>query len=381
MPEKRYLMTPGPTPVPPQVLAAIAEPMIHHRASDFRSHYGSCLERLKQVCRTQSDVLLFTSSGTGAWESAVVNLCAPGQRVVAVTAGSFGDRWEKLAQAFGADVVPLRYAWGETPDPADLRAKLAEIGGAPVAFVVQSETSTGVVSDIQGFAQVAQEAGTTLVVDAVSSLGAVPLEMDAWGVDVVISGSQKALMTPPGLGLAAVSQRAFAQARGVEQPRFYWDWENTRAAQAKVDAPFTPAVSLVIGMNVALGLILGEGLETVYERHVRLGRACRAGIKALGLELFSPDEDRSAVVTAVRSPGGLDSGELVKVLRDRYGVTIAGGQGDLKGKIFRVGHIGWFDLFDIITALTAIEIALVDLGADVVRGAAVGAAVAAFQAA
>ncbi len=381
MPEKRYLMTPGPTPVPPQVLAAMAEPMIHHRAADFRKHYGECLARLKQVARTESDVLLFTASGTGAFESAVVNLCAPGERVVAITAGSFGDRWVKLAQAFGADVVPIRYAWGETPNPDDLRAKLAEIGGAPVAFVVQSETSTGVVSDVEAFAKVARAAGTTLVVDAVSSLGAVPLEMDAWGVDVVVSGSQKALMTPPGLGLVAVSRNAFEHAARVKQPRFYWDWEKTRAAQAKVDAPFTPAVSLVIGMNVALGLILEEGLENAFARHVKLGRACRAGIKAMGLELFSPDEDRSAVVTAVKSPAGIDSGELVKVLRDRYGVTIAGGQGDLKGKIFRVGHIGWFDLFDITTALTAIEIALVELGADVVRGAAVGAAVTAFQAA
>jgi aspartate aminotransferase-like enzyme len=381
MPEKRYLMTPGPTPVPPQVLAAMAEPMIHHRAADFRKHYGECLARLKQVTRTESDVLMFTSSGTGAFESAVVNLCAPGERVVAVTAGSFGDRWVKMAQAFGADVVQVKYAWGETPQPADLEAKLKEIGGAPVAFVVQSETSTGVVSDIEAFAKVANAAGTTLVVDAVSSLAAVPLEMDAWGVDVVISGSQKALMTPPGIGLAAVSQRAFEHAARVKQPRFYWDWEKTRAAQAKVDAPFTPAVSLVIGMNVALGLILEEGLENAFERHVKLGRATRAGIKAMGLELFSPDEDRSAVVTAVNSPAGVDSGDLNKVLKDKYGVTIAGGQGDLKGKIFRIGHIGWFDLFDITTTLTAVEIALTELGADITRGAAVNAAVTAFQAA
>ncbi len=380
MPAKRYLMTPGPTPVPPQVLAAMAEPMIHHRAADFRKHYGECLARLKQVTCTESDVLLFTASGTGAFESAVVNLCAPGERVVAVTAGSFGDRWVKLAQAFGADVVQLKYAWGETPQAADLEAKLKEIGGAPVAFVVQSETSTGVVSDIEAFAKVAQAAGTTLVVDAVSSLAAVPLEMDAWGVDVVISGSQKALMTPPGLGLAAVSQRAFEHASRVKQPRFYWDWEKTRAAQAKVDAPFTPAVSLVIGMNVALGMILEEGLETAFDRHVRLGRATRAGIKAMGLTLFSPDEDRSAVVTAVNSPAGIDSGDLNKLLKNKYGVTIAGGQGDLTGKIFRIGHIGWFDLFDITTTLTAIEIALAELGADIVRGTAVNAAVAAFQA-
>ncbi len=381
MPEKRYLMTPGPTPVPPQVLAAMAEPMIHHRAADFRKHYGECLARLKQVARTESDVLMFTSSGTGAFESAIVNLCAPGERVVAVTAGSFGDRWVKMAQAFGADVVPIKYAWGETPQPADLEAKLKEIGGAPVTFVVQSETSTGVVSDIEGFAKVARAAGTTLVVDAVSSLAAVPLEMDAWGVDVVISGSQKALMTPPGIGLAAVSKRAFEHAASVKTPRFYWDWEKTRAAQAKVDAPFTPAVSLVIGMNIALGLILEEGLENAFERHLKLGRACRAGIKAMGLELFSPDEDRSAVVTAVNSPAGIDSGDFTKLLKDTYGVTIAGGQGDLKGKIFRIGHIGWFDLFDITTTLTACEIALAQLGADIVKGKAVEAAVAAYQAA
>lgn len=381
MPEKRYLMTPGPTPVPPQVLAAMAEPMIHHRAADFRKHYGDCLQRLKQVARTESDVLLFTSSGTGAFESAVVNLCAPGERVVAVTAGSFGDRWVKMAQAFGADVVQVKYQWGETPSPADLEAKLREIGGAPVAFVVQSETSTGVVSDVEAFARVARAAGTTLVVDAVSGLAAVPLEMDAWGVDVVVSGSQKALMTPPGIGLAAVSPRAFEHAARVKTPRFYWDWEKTRAAQAKVDAPFTPAVSLVIGMNVALGLILEEGLENAFDRHRRLGRACRAGIKAMGLELFSPDEDRSAVVTAVKSPAGVDSGDFTKLLKDTYGVTIAGGQGDLKGKIFRIGHIGWFDLFDITTTLTACEIALAQLGADIVKGAAVEAAVAAYQAA
>jgi aspartate aminotransferase-like enzyme len=178
-----------------------------------------------------------------------------------------------------------------------------------------------------------------------------------------------------------VSQRAFEQAARVKQPRFYWDWEKTRAAQAKVDAPFTPAVSLVIGMNVALGLILEEGLENAFERHVKLGRATRAGIKAMGLELFSPDEDRSAVVTAVNSPAGVDSGDLNKVLKDKYGVTIAGGQGDLKGKIFRIGHIGWFDLFDITTTLTAVEIALTELGADITRGAAVNAAVTAFQAA
>jgi aspartate aminotransferase-like enzyme len=207
------------------------------------------------------------------------------------------------------------------------------------------------------------------VVDAVSSLGAVPLETDAWRLDVVLSGSQKALMTPPGLAMAAVSERAWA-ARG-ESPRFYFDWERTRKAQASLDAPFTPAVSLIAGLDVALGLLLDAGLEATFERHVRLGRACREGAKAMGLELFSPDEDRSAVVTAIRSPDGIDATELVRDLRDRFGITIANGQGVLKGKIFRIGHIGYFDVFDITTALAAVELVLADLGAEIERGVAV----------
>jgi serine---pyruvate transaminase len=206
----------------------------------------------------------------------------------------------------------------------------------------------------------------------------VPCETDAWGLDVVVSGSQKALMAPPGLGLAAVSEAAFA-ATG-SSPRFYFDWERTRKAQEKLDAPFTPPVSLVAGLDVALELLLDEGLEAAFERHVRLGRAARAGVKALGLELFSPDEDRSAVVTAVRAPAGIDATDVVRALRDRFGITIANGQGELKGKIFRLGHIGWFDVFDITTQIAAVELALADLGADVERGVAVTAALEAFEA-
>jgi aspartate aminotransferase-like enzyme len=205
----------------------------------------------------------------------------------------------------------------------------------------------------------------------------VPCETDAWGLDVVVSGSQKALMTPPGLGTCAVSDAAFA-ARG-SSPRFYFDWERTRAAQAKLDAPFTPSVPLVAGLNVALGLLLEEGLEHVFERHVRLGRACRAGLKAMGLELFSPDEDRSAVVTAAQPPNGTDAAEIVLALRDRFGIQIVGGQGELKGKIFRIGHVGYFDLFDITTTLAALELVLAELGAEIERGHAVTAAVEAFE--
>ena len=373
---KKYLFTPGPTPVPPQVLAAMGEPVVHHRSRDFRPIYERCLARLREVCRTEQEVLLFASSGTGAFESAVQNLVSPGDRHLVVSAGSFGERWATMTAAYGADVDHLRYAWGETPDPDDVRARLRE-REAKAVWVVHSETSTGVVSDIQALAAAAKEGGALVVVDAVSSLGAVPCETDAWGLDVVVSGSQKALMTPPGLGTCAVSEAAYAATGST--PRFYFDWERTRKAQAKHDAAFTPPVSLVAALDVALGLLLEEGLEAAFDRHVRLGRAARAGVKAMGLELFSPDEDRSAVVTAVRAPSGVDSGDIVRGLRDRFGMTIANGQGDLLGKIFRLGHIGWFDIFDITSMLAAVEIVFVDLGVDVERGVAVSAALEAYE--
>jgi serine---pyruvate transaminase len=373
---KRYLFTPGPTPVPPEVLAAMGAPVVHHRSPDFRPIYERCLARLREVCRTESDVLLFTSSGTGAFESAVSNLVSPGEPHLVVSVGSFGERWAAMTTAYGADVDHLRYAWGETPDPEDVRARLAA-REAKAVWIVQSETSTGVVADVQAIADAANGAGALVVVDAVSSLGAVPCETDAWGLDVVVSGSQKALMTPPGLGLAAVSEAALA-ATG-SSPRFYFDWGRTRKAQRALDAPFTPAVSLVAALDVALGLLLDEGLEAAFDRHVRLGRAARAGAKAMGLDLFSPDEDRSAVVTAVRMPEGIDSGELISAVRTRFGMTLANGQADLKGKIVRIGHIGWFDVFDITTALAAIELVLAELGADIERGVAVTAALEAYE--
>src|SRR4051794_20780488 len=369
-------MTPGPTPVPPQVLAALAEPIVHHRSPDFTPIYRSCLTRLRDVCRTEQEVLLFAASGTGAFESAVQNLVTRGERHLVVSAGNFGERWAAMTTTYGADVDHLRYAWGETPDPDDVRARLRE-REAKAVWMVQSETSTGVVADVQALAAAAKESGALVVVDAVSSLGAVPCETDAWGLDVVVSGSQKALMTPPGLGVCAVSDAAYGATGST--PRFYFDWERTRKAQAKLDAAFTPPVSLVSGLDVALGLLLEEGLDAVFERHVRLGRAARAGAKAMGLELFSPDEDRSAVVTAIRAPEGVDSGDVVKGLRDRFGITIASGQGDLKDKIFRLGHIGYFDVFDITTALAAVELVLADLGADIERGVAVTAALEAYE--
>jgi len=371
MAEKRYLLTPGPTPVPPEVLAALAEPVIHHRARDYREIYERCLARLADVYRTQNDVLMFTTSGTGAFESAVANLTSPGDRQLVLSAGNFGERWAGMAKAFGADLVHTRLNWGETPEPEDLRAALADAGDVKVVYLTHSETSTGVVCDVQSLAAVAKDAGALVVVDAVSSLGAVPLETDAWDIDVVVSGSQKALMTPPGVAFVAVSAQALEAAARATTPRYVLDWERTRKAQEKLDAPFTPPVSLVRGLDVALGLLLDEGLEAAFDRHARLGRACREGAKAMGLELYSPDEERSAVVTAIRAPDGVDATEVVSELRDRFGITIANGQAELKGKVFRIGHIGWFDIFDITTALAALELVLVDAGAEIERGVAV----------
>jgi aspartate aminotransferase-like enzyme len=371
MPEKRYLLTPGPTPVPPEVLAALAEPVVHHRARDYREIYERCLVRLRDVYRTQNDVLMFTTSGTGAFESAVANLTSAGDRQLVLSAGNFGERWAGMAQAFGADLVHVKLEWGETPEPEDLRAALADAGDVRVVYLTHSETSTGVVCDVQALAAVAKEAGALVVVDAVSSLGAVPVETDAWDLDVVVSGSQKALMCPPGVAFVSVSTAALEAATRATSPRYVFDWERTRKAQAKLDAPFTPAVSIVRGLDVALGLLLEEGLEPVFDRHARLGRACREGAKSMGLELFSPDEERSAVVTAIRAPDGVDATEVVAGLRDRFGITIANGQGPLKGRIFRIGHIGWFDIFDITTALAAVELVLADAGAELERGAAV----------
>jgi serine---pyruvate transaminase len=374
---KRYLLTPGPTPVPPEVLAAMSQPVVHHRSPDFRPVYDRTLARLKEVFRTEGDVLLFGSAGTGAMESAVANLCSPSERVLVVSAGHFGDRWRAIASSYGTAVETLEYAWGEVPSPDDLAARLAELGGTKAVFLTHSETSTGVVCDLQPLVAAAAEHGALSVVDAVSSLGAVPVETDSWGLDVVLSGSQKALMTPPGLAMVSASERAWA-ARS-DSPRFYFDWERTRKAQGALDAPFTPPVSIVAGLDVALSLLLDVGLDAVFDRHVRLGRACREGAKAMGLELFSPDEDRSAVVTAIRAPEGIDATELVLTLRDRFGITIANGQGPLKGKIFRIGHIGYFDVFDITTALAAVELVLTDLGADIERGVAVTRALEAYD--
>ena len=362
MPEKTYLITPGPTPIPPQVAAAMSLPLIHHRSPDFKLLLSQTLAGLGRVFATSQPVLMFAGSGTSAMESAVSNLLAPGDRVLVASAGNFGERWLKIVRAYGLEPDHLSLEWGEKLD-ADQIAERAQ--GCTAVYVTHSETSTGVVHDIRSIAEALRPTGALLVVDAVSSLGGVELATDAWGVDVVVSGSQKALMTPPGLAFASVSERAWQLADRGGLPRFTLDWATTRDAQADSSTAFTPPVTLVAGLSAAITLLENEGFEAAWSRNRRLALATREGAKAIGLELFSPDDDSSAMVTAVRMPEGVDGQKVYALLRDRHGVVLAGGQGPLRGRVIRVGHMGYMNDFDIITALSALEMALAEIGHSV----------------
>jgi serine---pyruvate transaminase len=370
---KQYLMTAGPTPVPPAVSQAMAAPMLYHRAPAFDELYERVLSRLPSVFRTSNDVLAFASSGSGAMESAVANLVRPGDRVLACAAGKFGERWIQLCEAYGADLVRYEPGWGERLDPAEIDTLLTD--DIKVAFATLSETSTGVVHDIQAIAEVAARHDVILAVDAVSGLGAADLRQDEWGVDVAVAGSQKALMCPPGLAFASVSPRALEYAASRAGGRYYFDWGRTASSQRKGASPFTPAVSLFLGLDVALGLIEQEGLDDVLARHRILARATRAGIAAMGLELFGDPDERSTVVTAVELGGGdeFDGGKVPGELR-KLGITANGGQDHLKGRIIRIAHCGYFGAFDIVTSLSGLEMVLHRLGREVEHGAGAGAA-------
>src|SRR5829696_8213224 len=326
----------------------MAAAMLFHRPPAFGGLYERVLGRLPGVFATANPVLAFSSSGSGAMESAVANLVRPGTPALALAAGRFGERWIELCEAYGADLVSHQPGWGVRIDPAD-------------------------VDDIQAIAAAARRPDALLVVDAVSGVGAARLLQDEWGVDVVVAGSQKALMTPPGLAFASVSERALERARARPGGRFYFDWDRTAKSQAKGASPFTPAVSLFLGLDVALGMIEREGLENVWARHELLARATRAGALALGLELYGDPDERSTVVTAIELPGDVDGAKVPGTLR-RLGITANGGQDGLKGRILRIAHCGYFGAFDILISLSGLEIALDQLGHDVDHGAGVGAA-------
>lgn len=369
-------MTAGPTPVPPAVSQAMAEPILYHRAPAFIEVYARCLERLKGVFQTAGDVLVFAASGSGAMESAVANLVRPGEPALVASCGKFGERWAELCHAFGARTIHHEAGWGSKVDPADLDRLLAENEGVEVVFTTVSETSTGVVNDVRALTEVAHRHGALIAVDAVSAIGAIPVPMDEWAVDVVVSGSQKALMCPPGLGFAAVSERALGRAEAAPGRRYYFDWAKTAKGQRKdpPDSPFTPAVSVFMGLDVALGMIESEGLDQVFARHALLGRAARQAARALELELFGPDDEGANVVTAIKLPEAIDGAKVPKLMRDRYGITIAGGQSQLKGKIARIAHCGYFGAFDVVTTIAAFEMTLRELGHELELGAGVAAA-------
>jgi aspartate aminotransferase-like enzyme len=373
---KQYLMTAGPTPLPPAVSQVMAEPMLYHRAPAFVEVYARVLERLKVVFGTRNEVLVFASSGTGGMESAVANLARPGEPALVASCGKFGERWAELCDAYGADTLHIEAGWGRKVEPADLDRTLSDNAGIGVVFTTLSETSTGVVNDVRELTEVAHRHGALIAVDAVSGLGAVPLPQDEWGVDVVVAGSQKALMSPPGLGFASPGEAALRHAAEQPERRYYFDWQRTVDGQRSEppDSPFTPAVGLIQALDVALGLIEEEGLEQVYRRHRLLGRATRAAAKALELDLFGPEDENANVVTAIALPEGIDGAQVPKLMRDRYGVTIAGGQGQLKGKIARIAHCGYFSPFDILVTVSALEMTLRELGHEVDLGAGVAAA-------
>jgi serine---pyruvate transaminase len=372
-------MAPGPTPVPPEVLLAQGSPLVYHRGPGYGQLLREVTENLQELLKTTSDVLVLTSSGTGGLESAVANLCSPGDRVVVPVAGYFGERFAKIAVAFGMDVRRIDYEWGRAVRPDDVAAALGE---APTKAVLMqhSETSTGVLNDIEAVSAVAREAGTLFVVDVVSSLGAVPYDGDAWGVDVAIGGSQKALSAAPGVAFVSVSQKAWEATRTATSPRFYFDWSLFKDAYdgKEPENPFTPAISTMQGLRAALRLYFDEGQEAVLERHRLLSEATKAGVRALGLQLFGEGLERAWAVTAVKAPEGVDGDEIVARVRADHRIVLAPGQGPLKGKVFRIGHLGQYDRLDIVRGLSALEMTLAAMGHRSEPGAAVAAAEAVF---
>ena len=374
MKQPEILMTPGPTPVPPEVLLAQASPIVYHRGPGFGDALREVTEGLQWILGTTNDVLTFACSGSGAMECAVVNLFSPGDAVLVVNTGNFGERFKTICTAYGLDVRSIDYEWGKVAKAEDVQAALtADIKGV---LMQHSETSTGIVNDVEAVGAVVRDHPAVFVVDTISGVGGAPLRVDDWGVDVAIGGSQKALMMSPGLAFVSVSSAAWDAHRSSTLPRFYWDWTPVKESYDKdvPETPYTPAVSLYLGLRESIRMIREEGLDEVYARHARLSRAVKAGVRALGLPTFGEDPERAVCVTAVTCPDGIDGGTLTSLIRRRFGIIFAPGQGKLAGKIFRIGHIGWLDETNVFQAMAVLEMALDELGYPVKRGDAVAAA-------
>lgn len=360
--QETNLRIPGPTPVPPRVLAAMAKPMINHRSAAFQALLADVTSGLRYVFGVKGDILIFPGSGTGGLEAALVNTLSPGDRVLATPMGHFGERFTVCAADFGADVIRMNIPWGEAADPKAIEAQLKADPTIKAVLVTHNETSTGVANDVEAIAQVVRQTPAILIVDAVSSLAALPLPADEWGVDVVVTASQKALMVPPGLALVSINQRGWEANRRARMPRHYWDFAAAKKSQDKGETPYTPAVSLLYALSEALSMIQAEGLPAVYARHHAVGEAIRKGIRALGLSILADAAHASDTVTAVRLPEGIAAKPLLALLEEEYGLILAGAQGKFDGKVVRIGHLGWVDVPDAERALAALGMGLRQLG-------------------
>jgi len=369
---KRYLMAPGPTPIPTEALLAMSKPILHHRAPEYEQIFSEVRQGLKYLFQTGTEVLIFASSGTGAMEGAVVNTLSPGDKALVIRGGKFGERWGEICEAYGVNFHPIDVEWGTPVDPALIEAALKRDPSIKAVFVTHSETSTGTLNDLKAIAEIISKTPALLIADVVTSLGVTDVPVDAWGIDVAAAGSQKGLMLPPGLAFCTVSDKAWRMVAQSKLPKFYFDFSTEKKNIEKNQNAWTPAVSLLMALRETLALIKEEGLENVFARHDRLARATRAGATALGLELYS--KAPTPAVTAIKAPAGIEGGAIVKTLRSKHGITIAGGQSQLKGKIFRISHMGYVDTYDIVTAISALEITLSSLGCPVELGAGVKAA-------
>lgn len=371
--KKNYLMTPGPTPIPPEALLSMARPIIHHRTPQFMNILKEAIDGLKYVMQTENDVFIFTSSGTGAMESAVSNVLSPGDKVLVVLGGKFGERWADICQAYGIEPIIIDCEWGKPVDPKVIEKRLKENSLIKAVYTTLCETSTGVINDIKAIGEIVARTDAILVVDAISGLGSVEFKTDAWGVDITVAGSQKGLMIPPGLAFVSVSKKAWKLVEEAKNPCFYFGYKEAKKAADKTDTPWTPGISLIVALVETLRLIKEETLEGILKRHKRMADAARSAAVALGLKLLAPTAPSDAV-TAIVLPNNIDGEKLVKTMRDEYGVGVTGGQEKLKGKIVRIATMGFMNEFDVIVAISCFEIVLKKMGYKFELGAGLKAA-------
>jgi aspartate aminotransferase-like enzyme len=376
--QKRYLLAPGPTQIPPEVLLKMAEPILHHRNPMFEEIMAEVRENLKWLFGTKNAVLIFASSGTGAMEGAVTNMLSPNDKAIVVRSGKFGERWANICKAYGVVTVNIDVPWGEEINPAAIEKALKENPDAKAVYIQATETSTGVRYPVKEIsAIVGNYENTLMVVDGITGIGVFELPMGAWNIDILVGGSQKAFMLPPGLAFAGVSDKAWTFNKSSKLPKFYFNWAKELANLEKNQTNYTPAISLIVGLRESLRMMKADGLEAIYRRAELLARATREGAKALGLKLFA--QNPSPAVTAICSPEGIDGQAIYKSLWKKYGVTGAGGQDQLKGKVFRIATLGYADKYDVITAIAALEFTLKDLGHKFQMGAGVAKAVEVLQ--